>query len=541
MKKKSISILIMCFLFSSLIAHNIMFNHSKTDILKANINLSGTSIIKVGDTIEFWGPSYIDDSLRLNKPQQLYISAICQKAGKHCYIFYEAGAVLPSSSLVDSCANQFDTLIYPKLTKLIGSVPNVFDKDSNIFILALNNPPWGGFFDPGQQMSDAVVYNRWKKHSSEREIIFINSKYFSDFNEIVTHEYAHMLHWQQDHSPEPLVNPVKYWEDMWVDESVANFSEFFLSNNQEIKFINTPTISLMNYLAWDRQKLLMIYFFDHYSTDFISILTRNQLNGISGFDSTLKLLGHRKSFNDVFEDWVISYYINDTVFENGKYSFKSCKISNLCYQSIIDCQVSPLSLNDGKIASYGMNYFNFETSQQNPIIIKFYGDKSSKFRLAFIALNNKEKKTLGITSIIPDISGEATFAADPSVSGCDKIVMTVMNVDALLGEGEDTIIGEGKQALYSYSVQRKTEVNNVAIHNDITINPNPTNEYINIRTNNLAQFVEVIDILGKNIAKYHCTGAEMIQIPLSNLAKSVYFIKITYRNNNIAIKKIIKM
>ncbi len=71
----------------------------------------------------------------------------------------------------------------------------------------------------------------WDRHSNQREIIYVAASAFTYLDDVVPHEFGHMLHWRQDHSPEPIENPTKYWEDAWVDEGFSTFAEIYLTEN----------------------------------------------------------------------------------------------------------------------------------------------------------------------------------------------------------------------------------------------------------------------------------------------------------------------
>jgi len=89
----------------------------------------------VGDTLKFWSVTYIDWPPLQSSPQRL-VNAICKKAGNHCYVFVEDSATQPLQANVDSLVHTFDYHFYDSLTTRYGPVPNVFDNDSNIFILS---------------------------------------------------------------------------------------------------------------------------------------------------------------------------------------------------------------------------------------------------------------------------------------------------------------------------------------------------------------------------------------------------------------------
>ena len=256
----------------------------------------------------------------------------------------------------------------------------------NFFILFLDTVKWGGFFDPGQLMPDTMVYNHWQKHSSEREIIYINSiilefgtKYFSN----IAHELVHMLTWNYDHSPEPINNPEVYWEDSWINEAWSGFGTAYLNYDfipfgPDIEYSNDPKISFFNS---SENLLLFYYLFDNYGVwDFNSALLKNQINGMEGVENTLNELGYNKSFDDFFEDYVIANYINDTNYADGLYSYKSINVISCFNSSEKKCTGAKLGLYEGQLASYAKDYFFFDLQAEYPFPIQFYADENSKFR-----------------------------------------------------------------------------------------------------------------------------------------------------------------
>jgi len=73
--------------------------------------------------------------------------------------------------------------------------------------------------------------------------------------------------------------------------------------------------------------------------------------------------------------------------------------------------------------------------------------------------------------------------------------------------------------------------------NDIEVYPNPTKDFINIKTNLKITSCKIIDLAGKVIAEYQ--GATK-QINFQNgFLKGVYFLEINTEENNTFIKKII--
>ena len=405
-----------------------------------SVALAGYS---AGDSLKFWTPSYIDWPSLQHVPQR-HLTAVCKKAGEHCYVFVEKGIKQPDQSEIDKVVNDFDAHFYDSLTLRYGQVPDVFDRDGKIFILVMKEPSWGGYYDPGQQMRDSLVNALWNKHSNEREVIFVSQSSFSGASEIVAHEFGHLLHWQQDHSPEPAGNPVRYWEEAWVDEGFSTFAAIYLTENIFQKdvmddysfFCKNPDIPLIYFSNYNQVKLFMLFMFEHYGGwQYITNLIRNQADGIAGVESTLKQLGYSESFDDVFEQWVLANYVDDASFGDGKYAyihynFQPCRVS---------AAITTLPKNkiEAKIRSYGADYITFTANKKSkPFSLRFEGQKDKRFRVGFILLSSKDNQVTGIVRLKPDAQNTVLFDAEGYGKKYDRIVMAVMCVDASVQEKE---------------------------------------------------------------------------------------------------------
>jgi len=477
----------------------------------------------VGDTLQFWSVTYIDWPPLFGTPQRS-INAICRKAGIHCYIFVEDSVNSLNQIVMDSLVHNFDYHFYDSLTKKYGPAPNVFDNDSNIFILVTKGVGGSGYFDPGQQMSDSLVYAKWNRHSSQREILYINSNNFNAGVSTIAHEFGHLLHWNQDHSPEPIINPVKYWEDAWVDEGFSTFAEIYLLSNINqhnligYNFcINNPDIPLIYFSDYNQARLFMLFMYEHYGKwNYISSLISNQLNGIKGVQSTLNNLGYSESFDDVFEQWVVANYIDDSLYENGKYSYTYYNF----YPCFVSANYSPYTsgIVNSTVKPYGSDYIEFTSNIATPIHINFNGQLNSKFRVAIILKDTITNHIDSVINIPLDASNHATFATNYFGVNFNKIIMTVMNVDSTIHENDPP-------ATYSYSASQFSVIQNNQSNCKISVFPNPIKDklYIN-SSNNLNTKIEIIDIQGR--VCFNSFFKNSIELNVNEFTKGIYFLKI---------------
>lgn len=503
-------------------------------IFLAGMQLRCHSQFNEGDSLSFWSPSYIDWPPLWGAPQR-EIQTVCKKAGNHCYVFTDITGPQISQADADNLVQTFDNQYYDALTSKYGPVPDVFDGDSNIFIVFLDENNWCGYFDPGQQMTDSMVLATWGKHSTEREIIFVASQCYQTAEEIVAHEFGHLLHWQQDHSPEPAINPTHYWEDAWVDEGFSTFAAIYLTENifqhnipdNYSFFTYDPDIPLIYFSDYNQVKLFMLFMFEHYGGwNYISTLISNQLNGIPGVQSTLGSLGYTQSFDDVFEQWVIANYIDDSLYDGGKYrythyDFYPCALSDI-HSSF------PLSTVQSTVNPYAADYIGFTSSTPKTITITFNGQPDSKFRVDMILKNSMNGSTDTVISMPLDSLNRGTYTTSGFGAAYDMAVMAVMNLDSTI---HDTY-----KATYSYAAAETSGVTeNNESNVDIFMNPATSVLLVN-GTRGMAYYAELLSPCGS--VCYSSTFCGSTAINTRDLAHGIYLFRIT-GSKQCAVKKII--
>jgi hypothetical protein len=393
------------------------------------------------------------------------------------------------------------------------------------------NEGWTGYFDPAHQMQDSFVWANWFRHSNQKEIIYLSDDVFNYGPEItLAHEFGHMIHWGRDHSPEPPDDPVKYWEDMWIDEGFATFSPVYLMedlNQQDVYdyafFTYNPDISLINFADYNEVKLWMTFMWEHYGEEnFITTLINDQANGIEGVANTLSALGYSESFNEIFEQWVISNFLDNKIYLDGKYgyfhyNFSPCLIS-ASYNHY------PTGIKSGSVSSYAADYVLFTSTAPGDINIYFDGADSSEFRLSFLVLGSSNSQIYSIDNLQPDSLNDAFFHFDSLGTDVKKIIMVVMNTDPLI-EGDAKIS-------YSYSADRILAIQNNFDNFGFKLlqnYPNPFNSKTKISYSiphrSLVK-IEIFDMLGKVIAVPVCgeksAGSYELSWDAGKLSSGVY-------------------
>ncbi len=123
--------------------------------------------------------------------------------------------------------------------------------------------------------------------------------------------------------------------------------------------------------------------------------------------------------------------------------------------------------------------------------------------------------------------------ASVTAGGID-ILYTIGEVNIQELSSGTVLISEG---FISSSLSNTLGVNEVGINEENTlVYPNPTSDFIYIKTSLLIEKIEIYDALGKSILKTKNTH----KIPVNNLSKGMCILKIYSENRNISKKIIIQ-
>ena len=305
---------------------------------------------QVGDQKKF----YAVDFARSGVPY--LTSATCRAVGKFCYIFVEdkqwdsgvvthTGVVKLKRAFDESTPADPARGIYKLETEDLGPAPDEIDQDPKIYILILDIPDAyngfgdfiAGYFEPINQKRGVFrdPNTGMKLYSNEVEMIYLDANPLEAGStmsmEILAHEFQHVIHWRHDPN-----------EEVWLNEGCSDYAAMFLCGYNTDQDWHTKAFeeepqtslvywpggmasSLANYGA---AYLFMVYLHEHYGgVSTISALIAYPADGISGVNAVLSARGYSEDFGDVFSDWKIANYLDDTGFDSGKYGYMEIDLS----------------------------------------------------------------------------------------------------------------------------------------------------------------------------------------------------------------------
>jgi immune inhibitor A len=134
------------------------------------------------------------------------------------------------------------------------------------------------------------------------------------------HEFQHLIN--NDVDPDEL---------SWVDEGMSTLAEWLCGygfspghiSQYIIWFWDTPLTIWEGYLAdYGASFLWTFYMYEHYGgEDLIWDVCHDPGNGIEGWSNALAARGVYRTFDQIFQDWCIANYLDDTSFGFGRYGY----------------------------------------------------------------------------------------------------------------------------------------------------------------------------------------------------------------------------
>jgi hypothetical protein len=234
--------------------------------------------------------------------------------------------------------NQFDTVIYPTDTSIYGEPLARGAEGQKVWMLILNirddayyNPAATSYIAGYFSSSDDATYNK--------NMIHIDSYDWANrtgptaarpylYEGVFAHEFEHLIHFDMD--PD---------EESWVDEGLADLAGFFCgyghnSGHIAYYFVYHETTSLTFWGGglpnYGSSYLFALYLYEKYGgAPFISALVREPANSIEGLEKTLAAFGYRDKFNQIFDNWTIANYIDDTRKAGGKYGYDTLAVGTI--------------------------------------------------------------------------------------------------------------------------------------------------------------------------------------------------------------------
>ena len=221
---------------------------------------------------------------------------------------------------------------------------------------------WGSIANWGVNAFHMDTFQWWRRQGGSPPMIDILTG--DDYNGVLSvkpweyegtfaHEFQHLIHFDRDED-----------ELSWVDEGCATLAEWLCGygfspghiSEYLFWFWDTPLTIWEGYLSdYGASFLFTFYMYEHYGgADLIKDLVYEQANGIEGWNNVLAARGIWRRFDQIFQDWCIANYLDDTSIYWGLYGYYDLDIpsENSEFESI----QSSMEFWNG---AYGSDYFDW--------------------------------------------------------------------------------------------------------------------------------------------------------------------------------------
>jgi hypothetical protein len=301
-----------------------------------------------------------------------------------------------------------------------GEPPDELDNDPRIYLVWFDFViSADGFFFWFDQYPEGAYPSY---HSNECEVLYLNTMSQGGPSgeymlAVASHEFEHMIHWKYDGD-----------EDSWVDEGMAELAMYFYGNPDMITGFNSNpdndlTVWDGNWSDYIQTYLWSLYFFERYGGHpAVYAVVHEPANSVAGYNAVLDDFGFSEDFDDVFADWVVANYLDDTDIADGRYGYLG---EDLPPFNVAGSYSSYPTVDVQKTVNHwAADYYRFQNIASEGLTLSFDGSDDNSFAVRALALragDTPEVMTMELDQ--PSQSGSVFVSglSDPD----DQVVLVV--------------------------------------------------------------------------------------------------------------------
>jgi len=229
-------------------------------------------------------------------------------------------------------ADEYDKRIYPILTNKFAKMaePGI-DGEDRVYILLLPlAEDVGGYTNTADGFFKKNVADGL---TNEKDLVYINVNFLNSkkINGFLAHEIQHLISLQNKEEKKGI------FDDVWLNELRSEYALEFLGYNESFSgsvlerrlsvFKKNPTDSLTEWRNKSEDyavvNLFSHYLAEAYGEDIFKKMLISDDVGIKSINDALKKMGYLDNFKDVFRNWQIANYLNDTKVFGDRFGYKN--------------------------------------------------------------------------------------------------------------------------------------------------------------------------------------------------------------------------
>jgi hypothetical protein len=303
--------------------------------------------------------------------------------------------------------DEFDNNIYPTVSDVFGEPLPRGDEGKKTWILIFNIRDVS-YYSCLATSYIAGYFSASESAENNKNIMHIDSYDWENrtgpdvarpylYEGVFAHEFEHLVHFDID--PD---------EPSWVDEGLADLAGFLSgyghsSGHIAYYMIYHPMVALTFWGGgledYGASYLYQLYLYEQFGgAAFTSALVQESANGIEGIENTLDAFGHSETFDEIFDNWTVANYLDDTNKAGGKYGYETLDVGT------IDTW--------GYSIEYALNYW-WGLGDPDPTPINwssdwFFGIEPQPYTAHYYRFNNKKAANVSIDG--DDFSGTTAYS-----------------------------------------------------------------------------------------------------------------------------------
>jgi hypothetical protein len=273
---------------------------------------------------------------------------------------WDRDPTLFTTAILENITSQFKDTILPTETTYFGAPPT---GDFTIVLLDIQDSAGAdsyiaGYFDSRNE-NDIT-------NSNNRHMIFMDSKDGTpgntSFYGTLAHEFQHFIHYSYDAS-----------EETWVEEGLSGLARYVCGYGHQVSHINAfgqaPNTSLTSWLDdlanYGATYLFILYLEEHYGgAGTVKTIVANTGTGITGINSALFSRGYTVTVNEMFKNWAVANYLNNSSISSGIYGYQATFSDTGITHAPGNIQVSTVATTyptsgNGEVNEYAADYIKF--------------------------------------------------------------------------------------------------------------------------------------------------------------------------------------
>lgn len=283
------------------------------------------------------------------------ITARLRAQAEHVAMWVEEEAWHDVQALTEA-ASVFETQIYAATRETFGTewTPGV-DNDPRIAILHASDLGEGvvGYIAASDEFPNSVY-----PYSNQAEMMYVHTDGVEvgspAYYAFLARQFQRLIQWYHDRN-----------EEQWVKEGFAELAGRLSVSDpsgSEPAQVGFPDASLT---AWGSSEtadhrraatLFATYFYERFGSEGTRMLVAEPLNGIAGFDATLRALQEDSGFEDFLAEWLVANYLDsEPNTDEPQHRYASLDIERPTQVVILESENYPVSL-EASLEQFGADY-----------------------------------------------------------------------------------------------------------------------------------------------------------------------------------------